>query len=268
MTKMKIKNSYLYILWMLSLTAFATTSVVNAAKFSLEPSEGEFVYNCPFAVDIMMDTEGVETNTSDVSILTDDSVFAVNKFDPEGWLFPSYTSPIKGKARHGEFKGRSFVYIAGTTASKKTIEGKGKFGTLIVTPLAGVKTMDLEFYMIPWTAADDSNITYTNEDDKIIDALSEVMNGIYKFKKGECDSPYLQPIAIDDQAPSIVNNEDVSKGEIVDTDTDIKEPTDTTDKPTITTDFLSQNMLYIVIIIVVLILIIILTSIKKKKSKK
>ena len=172
---------------------------VNAGKVRLEPAVGEFISECPFEVDIMMDTEGVESNTVWISFFIDDTIFALSDLITDGWMFPAYTSFVRWMAWHGDRKKQETISFMWTTAKKDGVKWKWKLATLKITSLLWVKSMDFDFYAIPWFSADDSNINYLL-DGQIADALTEAIWGKYTFVKWECPN-YETPVIIaeDDQ---------------------------------------------------------------------
>jgi len=185
---------------------FLWFSASFAGKIRLEPSQWEFISRCPFTIDVMMDMEWVESNTVWISFFIDDSVFALNEFDSVWWMFPAYTSFVRGKARHGEYKWRETISVMWTTAQKKWVSWKGKFVTLKILPLLWTKSMKLDFYTIPGFLADDSNINYASGD-KIYDALIESIWWSYTFVEGECPT-YENPIPISEDTPVILKTQE------------------------------------------------------------
>jgi len=181
-------------------------SSVFAWKIWLEPAEWEFISECPFELDIMMDTEWVESNTVWVSFYIDDTVFALNNLVTENWMFPAYTSFVRSKAWHGDKKWKETISFMWTTAKKSGVKWKWKLATIKVTPLLWVNSMDFEFYAIPWFSADDSNINYLLED-KIADALTEAVWGHYTFVSWECPN-YGTPVVISENDQTVLKTSD------------------------------------------------------------
>ena len=163
-------------------------------KLWLEPSTWQFIAKCPFEVNIMVDTEWVDSNTIWVSFYIDDSVFALNGLNTEWAIFPAYTSFIRGKAWHGDKKWKQTISIMWTTAQKNWFTWKWKYATLTILPLVWVKSLDFQFYAIPGFSADDSNINYASWN-TVLDALTEAIGGTYTFVDGEC-SGYTVPVPI------------------------------------------------------------------------
>ncbi len=185
---------------------FVSLSFGFWAKIWLEPSGGDLISQCSNNIDIMIDTEWVETNTVGVSFYIDDTVFALNELDTVGWIFPAYTSFVRGKAWHGDRKWQQTISFMWTTAKKDWFKWKWKLATLSVIPLLGVNSFDIEFYAIPEFSADDSNINYTI-DWKIYDALKEAIWSRYNIVAWECPE-YNSPIIISEDDPVILKTQD------------------------------------------------------------
>lgn len=176
------------------------------SKIWLEPSGGDLISQCSNNIDIMIDTEWVETNTVGVSFYIDDTVFALNELDTVGWIFPAYTSFVRGNAWHGEKKWQQTISFMWTTAKKEWFKWKWKLATLKVIPLLWVNSFDIEFYAIPEFSADDSNVNYTL-DGEIYDALKESIWGRYNVVEWECPL-YEAPVIISENDQVILKTQD------------------------------------------------------------
>jgi len=199
MRKILLSTSFL-LLWI---------STTFAGKVWLEPSEWQFVSKCPFEVNIMVDTQWVESNTIWVVFYIDDSVFALNELDTQWAIFPAYTSFVRGKAWHGDKKWMPTISIMGTTAQKNWFKWEWKYATLKILPLVWTKSLDLQFYAIPGFSADDSNINYTSWN-SVLDALTQAIGGKYTFVDWECPN-YETPVIIpeDEQVILRTNNKGI-----------------------------------------------------------
>jgi len=196
-------------MWKILLSAsllFLWVSSAFAGKIRLEPSTWQFMAECPFEVNVMVDTEWVESNTIGVAFYIDDSVFALNDLNTVWGMFPAYTSFVRGKARHGDKKWAQTISIMWTTAQKKWFTGKWKFATLKILPLVGVKSLDFQFYAIPGFSADDSNIDYASWN-TVLDALTEAIWGTYTFTTGDCPN-YEVPVPIPEDQEVLLRTND------------------------------------------------------------
>lgn len=180
-------------------TLFVSFSFVLWAKIWFEPAGWDLISQCSNNIDIMIDTEWVETNTVGVSFYIDDTVFALNDLDTVWWIFPAYTSFVRGKAWNWDKKWQQTISFMWTTAKKEWFKWKWKLATISIVPLLGVNSFDMEFYAIPEFSADDSNINYT-VDWEVFDALKEAVWSRYNVVKWECPE-YNAPVIIseDDQ---------------------------------------------------------------------
>ena len=185
---------------------FISLSFVLWSKIWLEPSEWELLSQCPNNIDVMIDTEWVETNTVGVSFYIDDTVFALNELDTVWWVFPAYTSFVRGKAWHWDRKWQQTISFMWTTAKKDWFKWKWKIATLKIIPLLGVKSFDLEFYAIPSFSADDSNVNYILNWE-ILDDLKEAIWAKYNVIQWECPE-YNAPIIISEDSPVILTTQD------------------------------------------------------------
>ncbi len=177
-----------------------------AGKIRLEPSTGTFIEQCPFEVNVMIDTEWVETTTVGISFFIDDTIFALNNFDSMWWVFPAYTPFVRGKARYWENKWKQTISIMGTTAQKKWFKWSGKFVTLKIIPLLGTKSFDIKFYDLwPNVLWDDSNINYISWD-KVYDALTSIIWWSYNVIPWDCPL-YEDPIPIPEDTPIILQTQ-------------------------------------------------------------
>jgi len=163
---------------------FSRFTFVHGASISFFPNEATFTKNCPFKLDIMLDTEDLPTNTVDLSIFANEK-FEIIDIDIDNWIFSSYTPLISNKARYQTYKDKKTIYFMGTTLSKTGFIWSGKVATITVLPKNKIKNLDLERYMIPHYNWDDSNVSVISEN-KVYDALSTAKNGKYTFKKWIC----------------------------------------------------------------------------------
>lgn len=175
-----MKKIYLIIVILFGLIANS-----YAAQVYLEPSSGTMLYWCPFDIDIIVDTQDIESNSIGVKLFNSPNHKIVG-FEHKDSIFGSYVWPKDGFARHKFFLGMKTTYIMWTSGSPVWFKGKGKFGTIQVEALSGDK-LELKFYMIPNYDGDDSNIPYM-KDNKIIDALSEAIWGTYQLMDWICDN--------------------------------------------------------------------------------
>jgi len=134
-------------------------SFVDASRFYFSPSTWEFSYNCPFTVDVMVDMEGNKTTAMDLKIFVDEANYSILDFDGQWWLFATYTKPKYVSIKKWEFAWRNTMYVFLSTLSDSvSVIWWGKVGTLTVYPNKWVWAFPLEFFFIPWSKWEDSNI--------------------------------------------------------------------------------------------------------------
>lgn len=165
--------------WLLSLWWW-----VWAASLQLFPATWTFVKNCPFDVNIILDTEWVAVQTSEIQLInTDDFLLGFSSKDS---LFPMYSDLKQSKIRNWSFFGKSAWYILWTTLWWWYVLWSGKFGTITIVPLSWQDTLALDFYMIPGVIADDSNVLSSQDNQSIKDVLTIASWWTYTFIDGTC----------------------------------------------------------------------------------
>jgi len=172
-----------YILYIIILFTVNCSLFTTWAWLSFILQDENIIVDCPFEVDIILDTEGKKTNTVDIKIF-DNQNLQIQDFLWDKGIFQYYSKPKIAKVRYWDNKNWKATYIMWTTNSNQTIKWKKTFGTIILTAKE-VGEFTLEFYMIPNFNADDSNISYLKEW-KIFDALNNVENIVLQIQKGEC----------------------------------------------------------------------------------
>lgn len=176
-------------LWAL-ISATILIQTASAAKMSFVSPTDTMIAWCPNPVDIMLDTNGVETTAIDVRIIQEDN-FVINDFNGEWWLFRSYTIPRLTTIAWWPLVGKKTIYILGSTFSRQGIKNKGKVWTVMVTPDKNTQRVNLNFYMIPNIDTDDSNVAVFGPDG-VYDALTNVENKSFTVVSWTCaiDTPF------------------------------------------------------------------------------
>jgi len=164
---------------------FILVGMTQASRFYFEEPKSQVNSNCPFELTIGIENEEHQTTATNLAIVLDTSKFTVNYFDWENGVFNNYTTPIRAIASHGKYKNKQIMHIMWTNSNNQWFRGKWVFGTLTITPLAGVDDLEIEFYMLPWEDADDSNITYFSGG-QMYESLTEAKSIVIPVKKGAC----------------------------------------------------------------------------------
>jgi len=182
----------------IAISALMISAHSFSAKLFLEDKK-TLIANCPNSINIMIDTEGITTNTVDVKLIKNQD-YQISNLSYSGAVFGSYSKSLNAKIRQGKHKGSSALYILGTNPWIGNFNGKGKFASLSIIP-QHTGSLKIDFYMIPNYNWDDSNISYIKWW-KVLDALDKVINGNFQVTVGECPI-----IPIKDKDFSIPNKE-------------------------------------------------------------
>lgn len=162
-----------------------------ASTLSFSPATGTFNAGCNASVDILLDTQGVQTDGTDVIVFYDQSKITVNSIT-KGTLYSDY--PVAA-ASNGK------ISISGLDSSPgKSFSGSGTFATVNFTVAQQVSSapMTLTFDFDPSnpTKTTDSNVVQSGT---VTDTLSQASPGNYTIRSGTCGSnivPAGSPISI------------------------------------------------------------------------
>lgn len=191
---MKFNNLKL-ITWNLKLSLvissmFLVTSPALASTLSLSPAAGTFNKNCTFAVDILLDTQGVGTDGADAYLNFDSSRFTLNSVDTANKVYSEYP----GSGIDPQNSNR--ILVSGIAPFGKPFTGSGKLATLNFavkdSAQAGATQMTFDFNINDKNDTRDSNVVQTGTSSE---TLSSVNNGNYTVGAGSCASPSPSPSA-------------------------------------------------------------------------
>jgi hypothetical protein len=178
---------------------------VSAAEYSLLPGNAEFVEGCESTINIMLDTQGVDTNAADAFILYDPNDIEIIDQDNnqpgkqirEGNTYAVYAGNLADD-NFGRIQLTAFN-VFGAYNSNGT---PGTFATIVFRGKPGVTETDLNFEFTPGSTLD-SNVADLNS----LDVLSGVQNGSYTFRVSFCGNDTQPPQVSNPQpAPSSQNN--------------------------------------------------------------
>lgn len=166
--------------WMV-VTLSAPTAAL-AATLSLSPSSGTFNKGCSFLLDIVLDTQGTETDGTDAILFYDPSRFSIN------------TSSITAKTNiYPDFPGNNVdevggkITISGLASVTQPFSGKGTLATLQFTVKntapTGTTQVTFDFDSNNKAKTTDSNVV---ERSTIADVLNSVVNGSFVIGTGAC----------------------------------------------------------------------------------
>lgn len=164
----------------LLLLALATPVSAFAATLSLSPATGNANKGCVFSVDILLDTQGAQTDGTDVILTYEPSKLTLATTDITiGKIYADYpgnsVDPQAGK-----------ISISGISSVSDAFNGKGTFATLKfkVSPTAtGNTTVKFDFNPNDKTKTTDTNVV---ERGTIADVLTQVTDGSYTIGSGAC----------------------------------------------------------------------------------
>ncbi len=156
---------------------------VQAATFSISPTSKEFVEGCHSSVDIMIDTNGVDSNAADIEI----------SYNPAQITIVDGDANIAGKQIK---KGTAYETYLGNQVDESTgiirlaamsimnpFNGNAKFATIQFKSKVDIKTTDISIRFTGVGDTLDSNIAeFTTSDD----ILTGVTNGSFTFRTGPC----------------------------------------------------------------------------------
>lgn len=162
-----------------------TTQSAYAARMYLSPASDAFKEGCGNTVNIMVDTEGADSNAADAVLSYDPNQIEVTALS-NGSIYQTYLghSYTGGAIRLSAFSVMS------------SFNGNGKFASFVFKGKAGVTDANINFSFVPGSTTD-SNVADLSSND----ILSSVGNGSYTFSAGPC-FPDSQPPQVVSTSPS------------------------------------------------------------------
>lgn len=177
---------YLGVLGVLSYL-FISPVVAMAATLSFEPSSGVLNKGCEVTIKINLDTQGVQTDGTDVIVLYSPAQLSTS------------TSQITNGTVYPEYPGNSVdttgkISTSGISSVSSPFSGTGTFATIKFNVAGTLKENDkinLNFDFDPnnKTKTTDTNVV---ERGTIADVLSAVTNGTYTVGAGSCTGGVTQ----------------------------------------------------------------------------
>ncbi|MFZ5365522.1 MAG: Ig-like domain-containing protein [Patescibacteria group bacterium] len=194
----KIKKA-LFGLTMVLACLIGLASMAAAAEFHLSPASDTLRQGCEYSANIMINTEGVETNAADaVIVFNPNDVEILDQVTnmpgvqvKPGTVYQMYPGNVVDEAQQRILL-TGFNVIGGYT-------GTGVFGSIVFRSKPGVTNTNFNFYFVPGLTTD-SNIA----DMLSNDVLTRVANASYTFVPGPC---------VDDTTPPWVQNPSPSPGQ-------------------------------------------------------
>lgn len=168
---------------LLFLSVLIFPQAANAATLSLSPATGTINKGCTFSVNIELDTQGTQTDGSDVILF----------YEPQK-LSATINSIVNGKI-YQDYPGNSVdtsggkISISGISSVSTPFNGKGTFATInfqvIDSAQGNSTTLKFDFDPNDKTKTTDTNVV---ERGTIADVLSQVTDGAYTIGTGTCGS--------------------------------------------------------------------------------
>lgn len=160
-----------------ALTIFLTPSAVYAASLTLTPATATVNKNCTFEIKVNLNTQGQDTDGTDVILSYDTTKFQVT------------TSSIVNGTIYSDYPGNSVtngkISISGIAPAAQPYNGSGTFATLNVSVLstaAGTGAFKFDFDPNDKIKTTDTNVVQGGADP--VDILSAVTDGTYTVGTG------------------------------------------------------------------------------------
>lgn len=149
------------------------------ATLSLSPSSGTFNKSCSFSLDIVLDTQGTDTDGTDSILIYDASRFTAISITA-GNIYPDYPG-----SNIDEAGGK--ITVSGLSAVATPFVGKGTLATINFKVLdnaqVGVSQIKFDFDPNDKAKTTDSNVV---ERGTASDILNSVVNGSFTVGAGSC----------------------------------------------------------------------------------
>jgi hypothetical protein len=179
-----MKNKILLITAAFALAALTAAPQTQAAKMALSPSEGKFKIGCSNTVNVIINTEGIDSNAADAFL----------NYDPSQIEILGIGAGNVYKAYPGRQFGNGSIRITAFN-SEGVFNGRGTLATLTFQAKPGVTQSAINFNFTQGSSTD-SNVADLSAND----VLSGAYNGNYTFITGKCTGD-ITPPAIDERNP-------------------------------------------------------------------
>lgn len=160
-----------------------------AATLSITPSTGQINKGCDVTFTIEMDTQGAQTDGTDVILSYDPAKMTIAQTDiTNGKIYADYPGNSVDAAA-------GKVSISGIAQVSEAFSGKGTFATLkfkVLSSASGNATLKFDFDPNNKTNSTDSNVV---ERGTVADVLSAVTDGSYSIGTGSCAAGVGAPAA-------------------------------------------------------------------------
>jgi len=176
--------SVLFLLYAIPYTLYPVYA--QQATLSLSPSSGTFNKGCPFALQILLNTSGAQTDGTDAILLYDSSRFSATS--------------ISNGTIYSDFPGNNIddtngkITVSGLASVASPFSGSGILSTINFSVKAtapeGASQITFDFDPSNKAKTTDSNVVQRST---IADILNSVVNGSYIVGSGTCLAPTPGP---------------------------------------------------------------------------
>ena len=167
------------LLFAVSFSLLAFPGNVLASTLSLSPSSGTFNQGCNFPVDVVVDTQGIQSDGTDAILMYDSSRFTAQTIT-NGTVYPDFPGN-NIDASSGK------ITISGLASVSTPFTGKGTLATINFkvsgTAPAGATQVTFDFDPNNKAKTIDSNVV---ERGTVADTLNSVVNGNYVIGTAAC----------------------------------------------------------------------------------
>lgn len=179
----------------ISFWLLALPGSVLASTLSLSPSSGTFNQACPFSINVVVDTQGIQSDGTDAIIMYDASRFLAQTIT-SGTIYPDYPGNNIDAA-----VGK--ITISGLASVSTPFTGTGTLATInfkvLNTAPAGASQITFDFDPNNKAKTTDSNVV---QRETVVDTLNSVVNGSYIIGTGVCGGATLPRVLPPTGGPS------------------------------------------------------------------
>lgn len=182
----------LFLLLTTSYLLLATPATALAATLSLSPSSGTFNKSCNFPLDVVVDTQGSQTDGTDAILLYDSSRFSASTIT-SGTIYQDYPGNNIDEAG-------GKITISGLASVTQAFSGKGTLASINFTvkdsAATGLTQIKFDFDPNDKAKTTDSNVVQRGT---VVDVLNSVVNGNYTVGTGSCATAASSPAPVGGQ---------------------------------------------------------------------
>lgn len=171
------KNTVLLLAF--SFLLLALPGNISASTLSLSPSSGTFNQGCNFSLDVVVDTQGIQSDGTDAIVMYDASRFSALTIT-NGTIYPDFPGNNIDAA-----SGK--ITISGLASVSTPFTGKGNLAKInfkvVDSAPAGAAQVTFDFDPTNKGKTTDSNVV---QRETVVDTLNSVVNGSFVIGTGVC----------------------------------------------------------------------------------